>query len=164
MQVADVHREIRQLSRLKIAALKVKYREVFGENVNVQHKQFLVRRIAWQLQTRAKGGLSERARLRIAEIGEGTPLNGFAKAVVRQSSARAQTTHPGDAQRDPRLPPPGTVLRRRYQGREIVVKVLPDAFECDSQRYSSLSALARELTGTRWNGLLFFGLTDRHHE
>jgi hypothetical protein len=69
----------------------------------------------------------------------------------------------------PPLPPirvfraPGATIRRRYQGREIVVKVLADGFEYDSERYSSLSALARKLTGTRWNGLLFFGLTERGH-
>jgi len=41
------------------------------------------------------------------------------------------------------------------------VKVLADGFEFDSRRYRSLSAIAREVTGTRWNGLLFFRLTER---
>jgi hypothetical protein len=52
------------------------------------------------------------------------------------------------------------VLRRHYQGREIVVNVLAESFEYESQPYRSLSAIARQVTGTRWNGLLFFGLTE----
>ena len=63
-----------------------------------------------------------------------------------------------------RLPEPGTVLKRRYQLREIVVKVLEDGFEYQSRRYRSLSAIAREVTGTQWNGMLFFGLVGRRHE
>ena len=62
-----------------------------------------------------------------------------------------------------RLPQPGTLLRRRHQGRDIVVKVLERGFEYESKHYRSLSALAREVTGTRWNGLLFFGLAERRH-
>jgi hypothetical protein len=53
------------------------------------------------------------------------------------------------------------VLTRQYGNRRIVVTVLADAFEYQSRRYRSLSAIAREVTGTRWNGLLFFGLAKR---
>ena len=56
---------------------------------------------------------------------------------------------------------PGTLLTRRLGDRQIVVKVLSDGFEYESRRYRSLSAIAREVTGTRWNGLLFFGLAER---
>lgn len=47
---ADVVRQIQQLSRLIIADLKIKYRQVFGEKTKVLHKQFLIRRIAWKIQ------------------------------------------------------------------------------------------------------------------
>ena len=60
-----------------------------------------------------------------------------------------------------RLPVAGTVLRRVYQERTVEVKVLAEGFEYEGQRYESLSAVARVITGTRWNGLLFFGLTKR---
>jgi Protein of unknown function (DUF2924) len=59
------------------------------------------------------------------------------------------------------LPPPGTEIRRRFGNRDLVVKVLSKGFEYEQRRYRSLSAIAREITGTRWNGLLFFGLTER---
>ena len=165
-RASDAGLQIRRLSRMTIAELRVKYREVFGEDIHVLHKPFLIRRIGWQLQAQAQGDLSERARRRIAEIADQADLGKDAPSRVStgQPSApvRRSLTQVG-AQRDPCLPPPGTLLRRRHQGREIVVKVLEDGFECDSQRYGSLSALARELTGTRWNGLLFFGLAERRH-
>ena len=66
-------------------------------------------------------------------------------------------------QRDYRLPQPGTLLIRRFKGREILVKVLDQGFEYESRHYRSLSAIAREATGARWNGVLFFGLTERRH-
>ena len=59
------------------------------------------------------------------------------------------------------MPGPGTLLTRRLGDRQIVVKVLNDGFEYEARRYRSLSAIAREVTGTRWNGLLFFGLAER---
>ena len=162
----QVYHQLRQLSRLSVAGLKVKYRETFGEEAKVLHKQFLVRRIAWKLQTRIHGDLSQRARQRIAAIADASDFGSYSTVESGDGAAshqlRKRTIQAG-SQRDPRLPPVGTLLRRRYQGREIVVKVLDNGFECDSERYGSLSELARELTGTRWNGLLFFGLAERRN-
>ena len=162
---SNVARQIQQLSRLTIADLKVRYRELFGEESRVTHKQFLIRRIAWQLQANVQGGLTERARRRIEEIAKGVEPSSVSAGGPQAPSIpiRLVQPHP-DAMRDSRLPPPGALLRRHYQGREIVVRVLEHGFEYDSERYASLSALARELTGTRWNGLLFFGLAERTHE
>ena len=67
------------------------------------------------------------------------------------------------ARRDQRLPPLGTLLTRRIDDRKVVVKVLAEGFEFETRQYGSLSAIAREVTGTRWNGLLFFGLAERRH-
>jgi hypothetical protein len=55
------------------------------------------------------------------------------------------------------------VLTRQFENRRIVVTVLENGFEYQSRRYRSLSAIAREVTGTRWNGLLFFGLLERRN-
>ncbi|HEY8851369.1 MAG TPA: DUF2924 domain-containing protein, partial [Gemmatimonadaceae bacterium] len=71
------------------------------------------------------------------------------------------TTDPSQLQRDARLPASGSLLTRRLNDRQIVVKVLADGFEFESRHYRSLSAIAREVTGTRWNGLLFFGRAQR---
>ncbi|HEX2713312.1 MAG TPA: DUF2924 domain-containing protein, partial [Candidatus Acidoferrales bacterium] len=53
--------------------------------------------------------------------------------------------------RDERLPAVGTVLKRMYRGQTIEVEVLEDGFKFQSSRYRSLSAIAREVSGTRWN-------------
>jgi Protein of unknown function (DUF2924) len=63
----------------------------------------------------------------------------------------------GPRRRPVRLPPPGCMIRRTYQGRQITVRVLEKGFEHDGQRYRSLSAIAFAVTGAKWNGNLFFG-------
>jgi hypothetical protein len=105
---------------------------------------------------------SERACHRAVQIADEADLRtrapkGFLSAQV---SAASTVGHP-QAQRDARLPASGSLLTRRLNDRQIVVKVLADGFEFESRRYRSLSAIAREVTGTRWNGLLFFGLPRR---
>jgi hypothetical protein len=54
-------------------------------------------------------------------------------------------------------------LTRDFKGRTYVVKVLVDGFEYEERKYRSLSAIAGEITGTRWNGFLFFGLNREEH-
>jgi hypothetical protein len=56
---------------------------------------------------------------------------------------------------------PGSLLVRDYRGQQVIVKVLEDGFEYADRRYSSLTAIAQEVTGTKWNGVLFFGLTGK---
>jgi hypothetical protein len=147
---------------LTVAALKSKYRELIGKESKSSNKQFLFRRIAWHLQAQAEGDLSDRARRRAAAIAEDQDLRARAPQAFasRPPEARSRLNEP---QRDSRLPKPGTLLLRRFRGREILVKVLDEGFEYQSRHYRSLSAIAREVTGTRWNGLLFFGLTERCH-
>jgi hypothetical protein len=153
---------IEMLQDLKIPALKKRYQELFGEESKSSNKQFLFRRIAWRLQANSEGDLSERARRRAAEIADDRDLRVRApkEFVVRPDSATVDRTRPPH---DSRLPAPGTLLTRRLGDRQIVVKVLRDGFEYDSRHYRSLSAIAREVTGTRWNGLLFFGVAERRN-
>lgn len=59
---------------------------------------------------------------------------------------------------DARLPMPGSLIVKKYRERTLVVKVLDDGFEYEGRRYTSLSTIAGEITGTRWNGFTFFQL------
>lgn len=153
---------IEDLRELNVAALRTKYRQVLGEESKSFNKQFLLRRIAWRLQANAEGDLSERARHRAAAIADDADLRTRApKGFLDRSVFVPGTVDRSRSARDWRLPPPGTLLTRRLDTRQIVVKVLEQGFEYDSRRYRSLSAIAREITGTRWNGLLFFGLAER---
>ena len=60
--------------------------------------------------------------------------------------------------RDARLPMPGSLIVKKYKERTLVVKVLDNGFEYEGRRFTSLSTIAAEITGTRWNGFAFFGL------
>jgi len=153
---------IEQLRSLNVIALRKKYQQMFAAESRSSNKQYLFRRIAWRLQANAEGGLSERACHRAVQIADEADLRtrapkGFLSAQV---SAASTVDHP-QVQRDARLPASGSLLTRRLNDRQIVVKVLAEGFEFESRHYRSLSAIAREVTGTRWNGLLFFGLTER---
>jgi Protein of unknown function (DUF2924) len=157
-----VIRSIEELGSSKIPVLKKRYRELFGEESKSSNKLFLFRRIAWRLQANAEGDLSERARRRAGDIADDRDLRVRApkEFVARPESGFGSIDRTGPP-KDYRLPEPGTLLTRRLGDRQIVVKVLTDGFEYESRRYRSLSAIAREVTGTRWNGLLFFGLAER---
>jgi hypothetical protein len=153
---------IEELPQLKVAALQKRYRELFGEDSKSSNKQFLFRRIAFRLQANAEGDLSERARRRALEIADDRDLRVRApKGFIARPESNFGSVDRTRAPKDHRLPAPGALLTRRVGDRQIVVKVLKDGVEYESRRYRSLSAIAREVTGTRWNGLLFFGLAER---
>ncbi len=158
--------DIEELQRLNVSALRTRYQEVFGEESRSANKEFLFRRIAWRLQANAEGGLSERARYRAAHIADDSDLRTRAPKDFLSAQVPVTVTSTVDrtqSRRDQRLPSPGTLLTRRIDDRQIVVKVLEKGFEFETRHYGSLSAIAREVTGTRWNGLLFFGLAERGH-
>jgi hypothetical protein len=158
----SVIRTMEELQHLKIPVLKKRYRELFGEESKSSNKQFLFRRICWRLQANAQGDLSERARRRAADIADDRDLRIRApKEFVARPDSVSESVNRARPPKDHRVPGPGTLLTRRLGDRQIVVKVLSDGFEYESRCYRSLSAIAREVTGTRWNGLLFFGLTER---
>ena len=149
--------EMERLARMAVAQLRARYQEVYGEQTSSSHKPHLVRRIGWRLQVLAQGDLTERAERRARAIGNDADL----KMQVPHGWAPRAPAVETAGRRDRRLPVVGSVLRRRYRERTVEVKVLAEGFEYEERRYESLSAVARAITGTRWNGLLFFGLTKR---
>jgi len=156
---AAVLKEIEQLRSLTVNGLRERYRDVFGEDSRSNHKDFLFRRIAWRLQANAEGDLSERARRRALEIANDADLRVRAPKSLPGAEAHNRTTvTPINGARDSRLPKAGTLLTREFKGKVHVIRVLDDSFEYESQRYRSLSAIATEIAGSRWNGFVFFGL------
>ncbi len=153
--------EIENLRRASLAGLREKFRDVFQEETRCRHREHLFRRIAWRLQALAEGDLSERARGRANEIARDAGLRTVApRDFFTVGGEQVQTTRGnGNRGRDSRLPPPGTLLSRKWKGRTILVEVLAKGFRHENRHYGSLSAIAVAVTGTRWNGLAFFGLT-----
>lgn len=153
---------IDELDDMTTGELRERYHEVFGEPTRSRNKVFLKKRIAWRMQALDEGDLSERARSRALEIANDADLR-------IKPPGRVSTTTPPDhtimgkieASRDDRLPLPGTLLKRKYKGRIIRALVLADGFEYGGKIYQSLSAIATEVAGTRWNGYNFFGLVRK---
>jgi hypothetical protein len=158
----SIYTEIERLRSLRIPELRARYREAFGEDARTAHKPHLVRQIAWRLQVQAQGDLSERARRRALEIANDADLKTQVPPHWDRTGLPAPRTR--RVWHASRIPAAGTLLRRQYRDRTVVVKILTDGFEYEGRRYGSLSAVARAATGTRWNGLLFFGLTERGKE
>jgi len=142
--------QIEQLRKLPAVALQAKYLELFGEESRSGNRQFLFRRVAWRLQALAEGDLSERARTRARELANDADL--------RVQPGKVSLTAPTSGGVDRRLPATGTILKRSFKGRNLEVRILDDGFEFEGRRYQSLSAIASEVAGSRWNGFAFFGL------
>ncbi len=159
MNRAGLSAQIRALRRMTVPELRERYATVFGEESRSRHKQFLWRRIAWGLQAQAEGGLSERARRRAEELARESDFRMLAPRPAARAGASGSTvTRDVPVARDERLPMPGAVVTREYRGRTIKVTVLDQGFEFDGEVYRSLTAVARAVTGSHWNGFLFFGM------
>lgn len=160
----EVAKELAALQRMTPAQLRDKYAEVFGEPTTTGNRTWLLRRIAWRIQADAEGDLSDRARARAAELARDSDLRVIPpreRPVADLPVARGGTrTGPLPQEKaDGRLPPPGSLLTRKYKGGTVQVKVLPAGFEYAGAVYGSLSAVAKAVTGSHCNGFLFFGLT-----
>ena len=149
---------ISKLRQMSVAELRIRWRELYGEESRSRNKAFLFRRLAWRTQELAHGGLSDRARTRLEQLAPDGFVRARTPAVAPQD---APSPAPPRARRDPRLPAPGTVIAREYRGRQLRLTVLHDGYELDGNRYGSLTEAARAATGSHWNGRLFFGLTER---
>ena len=156
----SVWTEIEQLRAAPIAQVRARYRELFQEEPRSNHREHLVRRLAWRLQAVSQGGLTAAALRRADEIANEADLRVLPPPeFLKGGKAAAVIGGRARARWDRRIPRPGTLLKRDYRGETIAVTVLADGFQYQGRHYGSLSAIATELTGTRWNGVAFFGLT-----
>lgn len=137
--------QLAALRVMPVADLKARWRELFDNPAPRYNRRFLESRLAYRIQELAYGGLSEATLERLDALSRD-------KRLVERENARKRV--------DDR-PVCGTKLIREWQGVEHRVTVLREGYEYQGQPYKSLSAIARRITGTRWNGPMFFGL--RHN-
>ena len=104
-------------------------------------RELLVRAVAYRMQELARGGLRPEPQRQLLRIAQEFKDIGAAKTIRTRPELK-----------------PGTRLMREWQGRTYDVLVLDDGFSWQGTRYRSLSAIARQITGTAWSGPLFFGL------
>jgi hypothetical protein len=137
-----------RLAELKTMAapnLKASWRELFATEPPPYNRRFLESRLAYRIQELAYGGLKPQSIERLKALGE--QLDG-GNITVRRIR--------GDDR-----PIAGTRLIREWQGVEQTVTVLQEGYEWQGRPYQSLSSVARAITGTRWNGWVFFGLKNQ---
>ena len=115
--------------------LKKMWRELYGSEPPAFNRVYLEQRLTYRLQEIAYGGLSERT---IEQLKKLRSKKSEGKKIVK--------------------PPTGTVLVKEYDGVEHRVRVLADGLDYNGQKFKSLSAIAKQITGTHWNGPMFFGL------
>lgn len=164
--MAELSREIRALDGMKLAELKQAYRRLFQVESHSKNTVYLRKKLAFRIQELAEGGLPAEARLQLeALMPEHIPLTGeqtSSKRGPRASRLNRRAKCPAPLPpRDPRLPAIGTTLQREYQGTHHEVQVLDQGFLHQATFHRSLSSVARAITGTAWNGFLFFGLISR---
>ncbi len=137
--------EIDALNGLDLEALRERWHKLYRHPApRFFRRELLIRGIAYQMQVKAYGGLSPKTRKRLLKL------------AAQYEAGTGFTT--ADA---PRRLRPGTRLVRAWKGVTHNVNVLADGFEWHGRKYRSLSAIAREISGTNWNGFNFFGLDRR---
>jgi hypothetical protein len=132
--------QLAALEKTPTADLKKMWQELMGTPPPPYNRVFLVKRLSYRVQELAFGGLSKEAERRLDDLVD--ELEGKKKSKPKDMSA----------------PIVGTKLIREWQGVLQEVTTLSDGYEWQGRAYKSLSAVARAITGTRWNGPLFFGL------
>ena len=133
---------VASLKSTSTAGLRQQWRDLFQSDPPPYNRRFLESRLAYRIQELAFGGLAPATLKRLAALGRDM---GETNPVLRR--ARAD-----------RKPVSGTRLLREWQGIEHTVTVTDDGYDFQGRPYQSLSAIARAITGTRWNGWVFFGL------
>jgi hypothetical protein len=137
-----------RLAALKTTALpelKAQWRELFEAEPPGYNRRFLESRLAYRIQELAYGGLKAETVKRLEALGEQFADRNITRRRIRHDA----------------MPIAGTRLVREWQGIEHTVTVLTEGYEWQGRPYRSLSAIARAITGTRWNGLVFFGLKSQ---
>jgi hypothetical protein len=133
------------LKAAPIADLKQQWRTLFGSEPPPFSRTYIQSRLAYRIQELAYGGLKPEIVARLEALGEQLDGGNITLRRIRRDAK----------------PIAGTRLVREYQGIEHTVTVLADGYEWQGRPYQSLSAVARAITGTRWNGLVFFGLKNQ---
>ena len=144
----SIVKQIAGLHRLTGAQLKERWRELYGTEPPGYNRTFLIKRLAYRIQELRHGGLPETTRAKMRGILRDA---GLTEDGLSPSSGRL-------ARRSRDLPTVGTRLVRIWNDERHEVTTIQGGFEYQGRRYRSLSAIAKAITGTHWNGRAFFGL------
>ncbi len=133
------------LKTMPMLALKQQWRDLFDREPPGYNRAFLEIRLAYRVQELAYGGLKPETIARLESLGENFDGRNIVTRRTRMDDR----------------PLAGTQLIREWQGVEQCVTVLAEGYEWQGRRFKSLSSVARAITGTQWNGWVFFGLKNQ---
>ncbi len=151
----NAEKELAYLRQLETGQLREKYLEVCGETTKVRNRDYLYRRILWRMQANLYGGLSEKALARARELVNTADLR---LTMPGRGGRKSPESTPMTSTADKRVPMPGTIITRDYKGEKLKVKVLVEGFEYLGEKFLSLTAVAKAITGSHCNGFHFFKL------
>ena len=146
--VADVDDRVRALTREQLVVFwQRRWRRPAPKGIS---RRLLEYNAAWLLQAEGQGGVGAATRRRLNELAESGEDDSGANDIARKPVSRPKVSR--------RPLRPGSRLIRQWQGRTHVVDVVDDGFSYDGRNFSSLTAIAFDITGARWSGPRFFGL------
>lgn len=150
--MTTVLKQIADLPNLTYDELVQLWRTLHGNEPPAYNRQFIMKRLAYRIQEIAYGGLSDETHRKMDAVlkRHGYDENGMLAKASRRRNGRAKDT-----------PVVGSRLVRQWNGRRYEVTALHDGFEFEGRKYRSLSAIAKAITGTHWNGRAFFGCAGR---
>jgi hypothetical protein len=156
----NIAKEVRAMEKCTVRELRKQYADVFGEATNASNKNWLIKRIAWRMQSNVEGDISKRARNRALEIANDADLRMSPPPDAPKPKAQPQRTVTSKVsiEHDDRLPPPGSQLKRTYKGQLYICTVREDGFEYEGEFFKSLTAVAKAITGQHCSGYAFFKL------
>ncbi len=161
-EIATAIDDLHSMSTNELAEM---YHDLHGQPVRTRHRQYLIRKLAWRIQANAMGDLSDRARKRAGELANDADVRVMApkSLICPPQTGVSRSITKRHTKRDPRIPSVGSAIVRQYKGKMIRVVVLDadQGFDFNGQRYRTLSAIAKVVTGTHINGFRFFMLGDK---
>jgi len=158
----NIQAELDAMETMMPRQLREKYLAVIGEATRSGNTRFMIKRIAWRLQADVEGDLPQRVRERALELARDSDLRTTAPRALPKSGGHS-------VERSARFKPGnplavGTQLTRQYKGKTVIVTVIEDGFAFNGQKYRSLSAAAKAITGTHLSGHRFFKIAEPHEE
>jgi len=142
--IEKIIEELKSLSRNQLIQ---KWQELFELTPSpTVRREFLIKHLAWEIQVQSQGGYNSQTEKKLEALAKDLEQNKDIKAESIKLKSNVLTIKAG------------TKLIREYQGKNHEVLALEKGFQYNQKNYQSLSAIANEITNTRWNGKVFFGL------
>jgi hypothetical protein len=135
----NILKQIISLQDKKLSELKALWKKMFDHVPAISSREYMIAKIAYRIQELAYGGVDEVTKDKIQAA---------AREIKNPKAVRSKKFNPMT----------GTKIVKEYKGNIIEVLVVSDGFAYAGEVYKSLSSIATKITGTKWNGLKFFGI------